>query len=164
MTQPFAHACPFPRRWEHPGLTAVAVASSSAVAPAIAAVQNAFPKSVLKDTCVFSEVLMAPSCCSSSCPLSPICQCACTPPILHAINGSVHCRYGANTTFHLNDPAVAISSLFESLEAIKQAGGIREYSVGQSSLESIFRGFAQQATEQQQVANLRARSGTSPRK
>lgn len=70
------------------------------------------------------------------------------------------CRYGSNATFHLNDPSVAISSLFETLERLKQSGDIREYSVGQSSLESIFRGFAQQANEQQLVTTMRQRSGT----
>jgi len=68
--------------------------------------------------------------------------------------------YGSSATFHLNDPSVVISDLFERLEELKQRGNIKEYSVGQASLESIFRSFAQQAQEQQLVTSMRERSGS----
>ena len=55
--------------------------------------------------------------------------------------------------------SVSIADLFERLEELKRSGDIREYAVGQSSLESIFRGFAQQAAEQRLVAAHREQNG-----
>lgn len=66
--------------------------------------------------------------------------------------------YGSKATFHLNNPEFLISALFKALETLKQDGAVSEYAVGQSSLESIFRAFAQRANEQQRVAAKRALS------
>eukprot|EP00035_Acanthoeca_spectabilis_P001974 m.84105 g.84105 ORF g.84105 m.84105 type:complete len:574 (+) comp11269_c0_seq1:2799-4520(+) len=66
--------------------------------------------------------------------------------------------YGSKATLHLNNPQFLISALFTALETLKQDGAVSEYAVGQSSLESIFRAFAQRAHEQQRVAAKRALS------
>jgi hypothetical protein len=65
--------------------------------------------------------------------------------------------YGGYATFHLDDPALSLATLFESLEEVKRTTSIKGYSVGQSSLESIFRGFAQKANEQLLVEARRQR-------
>lgn len=79
--------------------------------------------------------------------------------VKNALQGSVlKDVYGNKATFHLNDPRFLISTLFEALEKLKEASVIAEYAVGQSSLESIFRGFAQRADEQQRVTATRTAS------